>query len=344
MTAGARTATNGETFGGSGRMAQITDFGTTATGLAVKRITLSQGDLTVSLLTWGAIVQSVRLAGVAHDLTLGSDTLADYLGPMRHHGSLIGPVANRITGASAQIAGHTHHFEGNQGGTYTLHSGAAGTHLKLWALTDHDASSATMAITLPDGEGGFPGTRQITARFSLAAPATLRLDVSATTDAPTLMNIANHSYWNLDGSADWSGHSLAIAADHYLPVTADITPTGEIAPVSGAMDFRTAKRITPKHPALDTNFCLATARRPLTHALTLTGQSGTQLALSTTEPGLQIYDGRDAIRPGHAAYEGLAFEAQFWPDAPRHPSFPDITLTPGQDWHQTTEWRFARGA
>ena len=325
-------------------MAQITDFGTTSTGESVDRITLSGGDLTVALLTWGAVMQSVRLAGVAHDLTLGSDHLADYEGQMRHHGSLIGPVANRISGASAQIDGHTHRFEPNVDGRITLHSGAAGTHLKVWTLAAHSADSATLTLALPDGEGGFPGNRQITAVFRVIAPATLRLDVTATTDATTLMNIANHSYWNLDGTADWSGHSLTVHADHYLPSTPDFTPTGEIAPVSGAMDFRKPKRFSPKHPPLDTNFCLADTRRALTHAVTLSGQSGTTLDLHTTEPGVQIYDGRAAIRPGHTAYEGVAIEAQFWPDATTHAAFPAITLNPAQDWHQITEWRFTRGA
>jgi aldose 1-epimerase len=325
-------------------MPQSSPFGTTTSGRAVQRLALGAGDLSVALLTWGAVVQSVRLRGVAHDLTLGSDRLSDYQGQMRHHGSLIGPVVNRITGATAQIAGQTHRFDANQSGRITLHSGAEGTHLKVWTLAGHDDTSATLTLTLPDGMGGFPGMRHLTARFSLHAPATLRLDIMATTDAATLMNMANHSYWNLDGTPDWSGHRLLVNANRYLPGTPDFTPTGEIAPVSGAMDFRTARRIAPHHPALDNNFCLAGARRALTHALTLTGQSGVTLDLHTTEPGVQVYDGRDGIRPGRAPYEGLAIEAQFWPDTPNHPAFPDIMLHPGQKWHQTTEWRFGRGA
>ncbi len=323
-------------------MPQITPFGTTQSGEAVQRITLTAGDLTVSLLTWGAVLQSVRLNGVPHDLTLGSNLLSDYEGGMRHHGSLIGPVANRITGAAAEIAGVFHHFDANQDGRITLHSGAAGTHLKVWTLADHTDRSATLTLALHDGDGGFPGNRHLTARFSLAAPATLHLDLTATTDAPTLMNMANHSYWNLDGTADWSGHNLTVNADHYLPGTPDFTPTGEIAPVSGPMDFRTAKYIEPKHPALDTTFCLAPARRAIAHALTLTGQSGTRLDLHTTEPGVHLYDGRDAHRPGRGPYEGLAIEPQFWPDAPNHPAFPDIMLHQGSPWQQSTEWRFSR--
>lgn len=320
----------------------VTEFGTTRDGQTVHRITLQAGDLTVALLTLGAVLQSVRLHGVDHDLTLASDSLADYQATMRFHGSVIGPVVNRLGGAAAPIAGRLHQFDANQDGRITLHSGSAGTHLKVWHLAHADPASATLTTTLPGGEGGFPGTRHLTARFSVLPPATLRMEISATTDTPTLMNVANHSYWNLDGTPDWSGHSLTVHAGTYLPGTPDFTPTGEIAPVSGDMDFRTPRRISPGHPALDTNFCLGTERRPLTHALTLTGASGTSLEVHTTEPGIQVYDGRDAFRPSHPPYEGLAVETQFWPDAPNHPAFPDITLHPDDPWHQTTEWRFTR--
>lgn len=318
-------------------------FGKTARGEPVEKVMLRAGDLTVALLTWGAIVQSVRLAGVAHDLTLGSDRLADYEGNMRHHGSLIAPVANRITGAAANIVGQAYRFEANQSDHITLHSGRAGTQRKLWQLVEAGTDSAVLAIDLPAGEGGFPGNRRLTARFTVEAPATLRMEVAATTDAPTLMNVANHSYWNLDGTPVWSGHSLAVHGEHYLPTTAEFTPTGEICPVEGtAMDFRTPREVRVGQDLFDTNFCLAKGRRELTPALVLQGRSGLRMEIATTEPGLQVYDGRDAIRPGRTAHEGLAIEAQFWPDAPNNPDFPDITLLPGQPWTQVTEWRFSR--
>jgi aldose 1-epimerase len=309
----------------------------------VQRITLSSGELSVALLTWGAVVQSVRLLGVPYDLTLGSDRLADYEGTMRHHGSLIGPVVNRITGARATIDGADHRFEVNQPPDICLHSGAVGTHLKIWNLTELTETSATLGLTLPDGEGGFPGTRHISARFSLI-DTTLRMNVTVFSTKTTLINFANHSYWNLDGTGDWSGHSLQINADHYLPTTEHFTPIGDIVPVAdSAMDFRTPKAITPGKDLFDTNFCLSNQRRALTDAMTLTGTSGVSMTMATTEPGLQVYDGRNGIRPGHAAYEGLAFEAQFWPDAPNHAAYPDITLSAATMWEQVTEWRFRAG-
>ncbi|MES2667949.1 MAG: aldose epimerase family protein [Pseudomonadota bacterium] len=320
-----------------------TPFGTTTDGKAVDKITLSAGDLTVALLTWGAVVQSVRLAGVGYDLSPGSDLLAEYEGQMRHHGSLIGPVVNRLTGASAPINGQTHRFAANQDGQHTLHGGAAGTHLKVWHLADHSATHATLTLTLPDGEGGFPGNRTLTARFTVLPPATLRLEVTATTDAHTLVNAANHSYWNLDGTANWAGHSLRIAADHYLPTTDDFCPTGEVRPVAHSdHDFRKPRAIAPGAPLLDNAFCLSTTPQPLRDVLWLTGQSGVRLTVATTERSVQVYDGRHAIRPGHTAHEGLAIEAQGWPDAPNHAGFPSIELTPDQTYQQTTEWRLSR--
>lgn len=319
----------------------IAPFGTTLDGRHVQKIILQDSGLCVSVLTWGAVVQSVRLDGVAHDLTLGSPRLRDYEGAMRHHGSLIGPVVNRITGAKAQICGREFAFEANQDGRITLHAGDAGTHLKIWRLAELSETSATLTLDLPDGDGGFPGNRRISARYTISAPATLRLDITASTDAPTLINFANHSYWNLDGTTEWSGHRLMILADRYLPTTPDFTPQGRVAPVSESdMDFRSEREITVGQHAFDTNFCLADARRPLTEALRLTGASGVSMTVATTEPGIQVYDGRNAIRPGRAAYEGLAVEAQFWPDAPNNPDYPDILVMPDTHWQQSTEWRF----
>jgi aldose 1-epimerase len=260
--------------------------------------------------------------------------LASYEAAWRYHGAIIGPVANRISGALAVIDGQTHRFEANQDNQITLHSGAAGTHSKIWSLGAASDTSATLTIVLPDGEGGFPGLRQITAQFDLSATA-LRLTLTATTDRPTLMNLANHSYWNLDGTPTWSGHRLQIAASSYLPTTDFITPTGQIASVTDTpFDFQDLRPAIPGRPPLDTNFCVSSRRTALREVLWLQGQSGPRLTLATTEPGVQIYDARPD-------YPALAIEAQFWPDAPNNPSFPPIILLPSDTWQQITEWRFA---
>jgi len=318
-------------------------FGTTHDGRVVHQVTIGAGDLSATLLTWGAVVQEVRLAGVTHSLTLGSDTLADYLGPMRHHGALIGPIANRIRTARARIDGMVYELERNQDERIHLHSGDQGTHRQIWQVDECGADSVTLSLDLPDGMCGLPGNRRITARFGIEAPATLRMDLTGTTDATTLMNFANHSFWNLDGTADFAGHRLWIDARHYLPTDADDCPTGEIAETAEtAYDFTTARAIGPRRPALDTNFCIARTSRPLQDVLRLTGKSGVSMTLGTTSPGVQVYDARHAQRPGKGPYEGLAIEPQYWPDAPDNPHFPSIKVTAGTGFAQTTTWRFAR--
>ena len=323
-------------------VANITTFGISASGVEVKRVTLTSGALTASVITKGATLQSVRLDGVGHDLTLGSDLLSDYEGKMRHHGSLVAPVVNRLRDGKAAIGGKAYEFERNQGGIHTLHCGAAGTQHKVWDIVAADAESVTLGLTLPDGEGNFPGTRRVEARFSVAGAA-LRLEVTATTDALTLFNAANHSYWNMDGSENWAGHGLQIAAGQYLPTTETFAPTGEIADVTGTgMDFRRGRKITQADTALDHNFCLSGGRQGLRDVLWLTGASGLTMTVATTEAGIQVYDGRAAMRPGRGVYEGLAIEAQNWPDAPNHGGFPSIELKPGETYQQITEWRFSK--
>lgn len=307
-------------------------------GQAVQKITLTRGDVTAAILTYGAIVQSVRLAGVAHDLTIGSGDLADYQGAMCYHGSLIAPVVNRLTGAAAGDA----RFEKNFLGKHNLHSGSAGTQHKVWRLLRADDGRAVLALTLPHGEGGFAGNRDVTVTFTLAGDA-LRMDVAVISDRDTIWNAANHSYWNLDGSDTFAGHSLQIAADHYLPANDEYIPTGQIAAVGGtAFDFRKPQAIAPNAPPLDNCFCLGTAAAGLRNVLTLRGQSGVTLTVATTEAGVQAYDSRHASHDGRPPFGGLAIEAQNWPDAPNHPDFPPIHLAAGETRVQTTQWHFAK--
>lgn len=319
-------------------------FGSLASGERVYAIDIAGGGLAARFLTRGATLRSLRLAGIPHDLTVGSDDLSLYEGPdgpLIYHGAIVGPVANRLRGAQAEIAGRLCRFPANQG-PHLLHSGSAGIQFRLWEVTEHAADHVRFAIRLPDGEGGLPGNREITALFRLLPPATLRLELSATTDAPTLMNPVNHSYWNLDGTPTWEGHALRIAADRYLPVDGDLLPTGEVRPVAGTpFDLREGRRPRPGAPLFDHNFCLADAPGPLREVLWLTGAAGLSMTLATTAPGVQVYDGNQGARPGGERFEAFAIEPQLWPDAPSHPHFPAILLHPGMVWRQVTEWRFA---
>ena len=323
-------------------MTNVTSFGTTAAGAAVQKITITSGDLSAAILTKGATLQSVRLSGVAHDLTLGSDNLADYEGKMMNFGSLVAPVVNRFTGARAAIGGKTFQFEANQSARHTLHFGAASTRQKVWDVAQVSDKAVTLTLTLPAGEGNMPGNRPVRATFSIS-DAGLRMDVTATTDALTLFNVANHSYWNLDGTADWAGHQLQIAAKQYLPVTSDFCPTGEIASVTNThFDLQKMRPIVPGTDIFDHNFCLSDGPVALREVVWLKGASGLMMTISTTEAGVQLYDGRGTMRPGRGLYEGLAIEPQNWPDAPNHPGFPTIELKPGQTYHHTTVWSFTK--
>jgi aldose 1-epimerase len=327
--------------------AHIRPFGTTPTGEPIQAIRLHDGELTAVVLTLGAILQDLRLAGAPYSLTLGSDAAAAYAGPMAYCGAIVGPVANRVGGARAMIGGTECRFDPNEGPNL-LHSGATGTHARVWSVAAATASEVTLRLSLPDGLGGFPGNRQITATYALSGTA-LTLTLTATTDAPTLMNLASHGYWTMDGRSDIRGQRLRVAADRYLPVDAALLPTGEARPVTGAFDLR-AGRPLDLTEGFDHNFCLSDGPRPLSFAADLTGQSGLRMTLETTEPGLQIYDARGlntAPFPGHAgqpygAHAGLALEPQRWPDAAAHPGFPPITLQPGETYRQVTRFRFNR--
>ena len=314
-------------------------FGTTQGGDPVEKITLRAGSLQVSILTLGAIVQYVQLDGVDHGLTLGSDNLSDYETGMGFHGAIVGPIANRISNARVRLDGMMYELERNDGAGH-LHSGSDGTHAQIWTIAQQSDDSVTLTLDLADGVNGLPGRRQITATFTVAAPASLTLDITGTTDTKTLMNFANHRYWNLDGSDSWEGHTLQVAADHYLPTNDACAPTGDILDVNGTdMDFRAARAFEKSAPALDHNFCLADSAA-LRNVLWLTGANGVVMTVATTLPGIQVYDGRGARRPGKATYEGFAIEPQHWPDAPNHRGFPSITVTPDTPYRQTSRWTF----
>lgn len=320
----------------------------------VQRITVSNGGLSASVLTRGAILQDLRLSGVPYALTVGSPDAVPYGDPLRYFGAVVGPVANRIAQGRARLGPRTHDFDRNDHGTHTLHGGATGTHAQIWDIDLVRPDRVCLTLDLPDGLGGFPGNRTLAAEYALTAPDTLELTLTAATDADTWINLAPHALWNLDGGPDLTGHSLRIAADHVLPTDAQAMVTGEIAPVAGTpFDFRTPRAIGPgTEPRLDHNFCLTAARRIPVHVLTLTGASGIAFDLSTSETGIQIYDAagfdggaaRDHAGRSIGAFCGLAVEPQGWPDAPNRTHFPSVRVAAGTAIRQITRWRFRRPA
>jgi aldose 1-epimerase len=321
----------------------MTRFGTTPKGEDVDRATVSAGDLSVNILTFGAIVQDVRLAGVPYNLSLGSGVLADYEDTMGYFGAIVGPIANRISNARVRLDGMMYELERNENGQTHLHSGADGCHRKVWRITAQTPDSVTLGLTMPDGVAGLPGQREISVTYRVSAPATLTMTIDGTTDTTTCMNFASHIYWNLDGTKTWAGHALRTVAEHYLPVDDTVCPTGEVVAVAGTdMDFRETRVIETGVPGLDHNFCLSDNVAPLRDVLWLTGQSGLQMTVATTEPGIQIHDASGSHRPGKPPYEGFVIEPQRWPDAPNNASFPSIKVAPDLPYHQSTSWTFAR--
>ncbi len=331
-------------------MTQITDFGHLPDGQTVKKISLSGGGLTVQILTYGATVQDLRLDGVAHPLVLGSPTLLPYLTDFRYFGAIVGRFANRIAGGQFDLNGQTYALNCNDNGVQTLHGGAEGAGQLVWAVEDMTPDSVTLALTLADGHMGFPGDMTVRATYALPGDGALRLDIQARTNAPSPCSFAHHGYFNLDGAGSVLDHLLQIDADHYLPVDAGLIPTGQIAPVGGTpFDFRTPRLIGAA--GFDHNLCLANARQPLRKVAQMHGpQSGVVLTVSTTEPGLQVYDGQKIPARGFAGLDGchygpnggLALETQIWPDAPNRAEFPDSILQPGEMSMQSTIYQFTR--
>lgn len=285
-------------------------------------LTIGTGALRLEIWPLGARLNRAIYAGI--DCADGSETREQALGPKRFNGAVVGPVANRLAGGTVDIAGRTHSLPRNENDETTLHSGPDGVHALDWTAETVTSDSARLTLTLPDGHGGLPGTRQLGALYDVADHS-FTLTFEATTDAPTLMNLALHPYWTL-GAHRRADLALRIAADRYTPVDARKIPTGEIALVDGTLfDLRRAHTPSSK---IDHNFCL-TRSDP---AIELTG-SGLRLQIATDAPGLQVYTGKPL---------GIAIEPQHWPDAPHHPAFPSILLTPGQTYRQTSTYRFSR--
>jgi aldose 1-epimerase len=312
-------------------------------GRAVKMVRLCGPRLCATVLTMGATVQDLRLDGVDHPLVLGFPRLAPYLREGLYVGALVGLVANRIAGARFSLDGQQISLEPNEGANL-LHGGWRGVHQQIWQIVALGQAHVVLGLTLPEGATGFPGEVQLRAEISVAGDA-LSFDLSASSSAATPINLSHHGYFCLDRSGDIRRHQLQIAAEHYLPVDAAQIPTGEIAAVAGtAQDFRMLRQIAPG--GYDHNFCLSAQREAPRHVATLIGEQGLRMEVETSEPGLQVYDGRhfDGLAglggQTYNAYAGLALETQGWPDAVNQPAFPETILRPDQTYHTTTRYRF----
>ena len=327
-----------------------TAFGTLPDGRAVTRATISGHGLTASIITLGASLQDLRLEGTPHPLVLGYPELAPYLDEGRYVGAIVGRYANRIGGAQALLDGQALQFDRNQSDRHILHGGSDGSGSRNWLMAEQTGDMVTLADLLPDGHMGFPGNLLVRATWRILPGPTLSLTILATSDAATLCNFAQHSYFNLDGTDTVAEHRLTVPAATYLPVDADMIPLGPPAPVKGTpLDFRRAVRLGDRldGPAIDHNLCLAQTRYPSPRQAATLEAGGLGMTLRSTEPGLQVYTANHFApgAPGLAGrpyrrHAGIALESQIWPDAPNRPDFPSARLDPGQAYRQQTTMRF----
>jgi aldose 1-epimerase len=332
-------------------------FGKSRDGRAVEAFVLTNsGGIRVRLINYGATIVSVETpdrSGHTADIVLGFDDLAGYHGPDNpYFGATCGRYANRIAGGRFLLDGTEHSLAANNGPN-ALHGGSAGFDKKMWDA-EILGDAVKMSLVSPDGEEGYPGTLRIELLFSLNDDGELRLEYSAETDRKTVLNLTNHSYFNLAGGGPVLDHAICINADRYTVVDDEAIPTGELRAVAGTeMDLRVPTPIGKNIAAVqglgfDHNYCLnQQAPGELTLAATVQEPgSGRTLECRTTEPGVQFYTGNfmeNISGKGGAVYnrqEGFCLEAQHWPDSPNQPDFPSTELAPGETYAQTTIYKF----
>lgn len=326
-----------------------TVFGRLPGGEPVEAVEITAHGLRARFLTWGATLQDLRLEGVPHGLVLGFPDLGSYLAyPDLYFGAMVGRFANRIGDGRATLGGTHVQLDRNFLGRHLLHGGREGTSRRNWRIAARSDAAVTFADTLPDGHMGFPGCLTVRTTFEIRPGPALSIEVLAETDAETLFSFAHHAYFNLGGGPTIAGHSLRIAADHYLPVSDELIPTGEVAAVTGTpFDFRDPVTLDAGRLAVgyDHNFCLSEERGPVRPVADLVAPDGrVTMTIRTTEPGLQVYDGAAIAAGPFGAHAGLALEPQVWPDAPNHRHFPSALLRPGETYRQHTVLAFTAGA
>lgn len=324
--------------------ADIITHGTAPDGAPFQGVRIGGDRLRAEVLTLGAALRDLRLRGHEAPLVVGYANPLDYFNNPHKLGVIVGRCANRIAEARFVLEGEAHVLDRNEREVQTLHGGSDGTHVKSWAIADHGAAHVTLEIALPDGHMGFPGRLAARCTYRVDGPV-LSILLEGTCDAPTYCNLTNHSYYTLDGAPDLGGHRLCVLAERYLPVDARQIPLQPVDVAGTAFDFRTARAIDA---GLDHNFCLSESRRALTPAARLEA-GGLAMDLATTEPGLQVYDGRALDRSGQAGLmgapygprAGLALEPQAWPDAPNQVWAEQALLRPGEAYRHETRLRFA---
>ena len=347
-------------------------YGVLPGGTAVELYTIANGHgLQVGVITYGAIIASIRMPdrdGRVSDVVLGCDTLDDYRRQSAYLGAVVGRYANRIREGRFTVAGRSHQLSLNDGPNH-LHGGPGGFHTQAWqaeAISVDGDSGVLLSRVSPAGEEHYPGTLPVSVQYIVRRDNVLQIDFVARTDAPTIVNVAQHTYFNLGGDPARAilAHELSIDADAFTPVDDTMIPTGVLQGVQNTpFDFREPTAIGTRIDApdeqlrrargYDHNWVLRHAAGSMGAAARLRDpHSGRTLTVHTTEPGVQFYsgnllDGSTTGRGGvrYERYAGLCLETQRFPDAPNQPAFPSPVLEPGDMYHARTTWSFdVRGA
>jgi aldose 1-epimerase len=340
-------------------------FGKMPDGKTVEIFTLTNArGIELRAISYGGIIASLRAPdrnGKLDDIVLGFDRLEDYLKDHPFFGAIIGRYGNRIAKGQFSLDGQTYKLATNNGPNH-LHGGVRGFDKVLWSAEPVSGQNAIVfSRTSPDGEEGYPGNLRVQVTYTLTDKNELRVDYRATTDKPTVVNLTQHSYFNLAGQAsgDILGHQLMLNADRYTPVDQTLIPTGERALVQGTpFDFRRptaiGARINEEHAQLkhglgyDHNWVLNRSGGGLQLAArVIEPKSGRTMEIRTTEPGIQFYsgnflDGKLTGKQG-AQYKhrtGFCLETQHFPDSPNQPKFPSTTLRPGSEYRTSTVFTF----
>ena len=336
-------------------------FGTTPDGRAVSRLVLGgEPGLELHLLDLGATIHRLRVTGadgVRRDVALGHPAAADYVASDAYLGATVGRYANRIRAGRFELDGAAVQVPPNDRGN-ALHGGPEGFDARVWNVVEATDDTAVLTLTSPDGDQGFPGQVEVTARFVVGTDA-LDLELTASTDAATVVNLTQHVYLNLDGegSGTVDDHELQVLASRYVPVDATGIPLDGYAPVDGTpFDLRTPRRVgdvvRQGHeqlvPAQGLDHDLVPDGSGVREVARLRGPvSGTVLTLSTDQPGLQVYTGNflDGTLPSpsggrYRQGDGIALEPQLHPDSPNRPALADPVLRPGETYRWRAVWRF----
>lgn len=327
----------------------VGEFGRIGEDTVQEIVIASPGGARASIVTIGAALRDLAVplvGGGTRHVALGFDDAAGYADNPGHVGVMVGRCANRIAGGRFHLDGRTYDLPINDSGRNTLHGGPQGFTRRIWRLEEATETSVTLSLVSPDGDQGFPGRVDLTCRYALSEAATLSITVTATCDAPTPVNLANHGYFTLSEGADCRDHLLRIAADHYTPADDHLIPTGAVLPVADtAFDFRRARPIGGDY---DVNFVLDGAPGETVRAAEATAPDGRlRLEVDTDQPGIQLYTAQHLGPSGaasnglaHRAHAGFCLETQGFPDAPNKRHFPSVILRPGEVLRTTTTYRF----